>query len=201
MKRLSLLQYSYAIFEKVHGEARPARFAINCRKTVLQTLVMWLIFLAIGPFVVWQIETALSFSRWRFTFAYQAVLGNFLFCSGAALAWTSAYFLISRGQGTPLPSQAPRHFVVAGPYRYVRNPMAMGSLGQGIAIGIGLGSPLVLLYVLCGILMWNYVARPWEEFDLTRRFGASYELYRQSVRCWLPRCHAYGGECKIKGDQ
>jgi protein-S-isoprenylcysteine O-methyltransferase Ste14 len=55
------------------------------------------------------------------------------------------------------------------------------------------GSPLVLLYIVFGILLWNYVARPWEEFDLERRFGAPYIAYRNAVRCWIPRRRAYRG--------
>lgn len=197
---MKLLQFSHEIFEKVHREARPASFALNCRKTVLQTIVMWTIFLGIGPFGVWQIESWLSLSRWRFAVPLQIPIGIAIFCNGAALAWTSAYFLVSRGQGTPLPADSTRCLVVVGPYCYVRNPMAMGSLTQGFAIGIALGSPLVLIYSALGLLMWNYIARPWEEFDLSRRFGASYEEYQRNVRCWWPRCHAYRGAVKIEVD-
>lgn len=199
LKHLRLLSISHAIFEKLHGEARPAHFAVNCRKTVLQTLVMWFIFLGLGPLFTWQIETLLGFSHWRFAFNHQWLCGITLFCAGALLAWSSAYFLVSRGQGTPLPSDAPRHLVIAGPYRFVRNPMAMGSLVQGLAIGLGLGSPLVLIYTSIGIFVWNYVARPWEEFDLARRFGASYEDYRKAVRCWIPRRRAYRAQREIEG--
>ncbi|HEY0073519.1 MAG TPA: isoprenylcysteine carboxylmethyltransferase family protein [Abditibacteriaceae bacterium] len=162
----------------------------------MQTLIMWLIFLGLGPLCTWHIENLLGFARWRFAFEHQLFFGIFTFCCSAALAWGSAYFLILQGQGTPLPADAPRHLVIAGPYRFVRNPMAMGSLAQGLAIGIGLGSPLVLIYGFIGILAWNYIARPWEEFDLARRFGAPYEDYRDSVRCWIPRLHAYQGEDK-----
>ena len=200
-KRLPLHSISHNIFEKLHGEARPAHYAINCYKTVVQSSIMWLVFLGLGPLCTWQIETLLGLSRWRFAFDYQLLSGVILFCCGMALAWVSAYFLVMRGQGTPLPSDAPRHLVIAGPYRFVRNPMAMGSLAQGLAIGIGSGSPLVLIYTGLGILAWNYIARPWEEFDLARRFGTPYEEYRDHVRCWIPLRRAYAGQLEMEEKQ
>jgi len=73
----------------------------------------------------------------------------------------------------------------------VRNPMAMGSFAQGFAVGIFLGSPLVLIYVLIGTVGWNYFVRPWEELDLERRFGEPFVRYRDNVRCWVPRLRGY----------
>ena len=75
---MTLLEISHAIFEKLHGEARPAHLVVNCSKTALQTAVMWLIFLGLGPFIVWQIETWLGLARWRFSFANQVALGYYL---------------------------------------------------------------------------------------------------------------------------
>jgi protein-S-isoprenylcysteine O-methyltransferase Ste14 len=69
--------------------------------------------------------------------------------------------------------------------------MAMCSLGQGIGVGLWLGSPLVLLYVLIGGLLWNIIARPWEERDMEARFGDAFRHYRAQVRCWIPRWKAY----------
>lgn len=69
--------------------------------------------------------------------------------------------------------------------------MACASLLQGVAVGFALGSPLVLLYVLCGALTWNTLARPWEEADMEARFGDAFVNYKQAVRCWLPRLHPF----------
>ncbi len=99
--------------------------------------------------------------------------------------------MVRYGDGTPLPADCTRRLSIAGPYRYVRNPMAMGSLAQGFAVGLFLGSPLVLLYALAGTLGWNFVVRPWEEHDLEQRFGEPYRRYRDAVRCWIPRLHPF----------
>ena len=96
-----------------------------------------------------------------------------------------------RGEGTPLPTACARQLVVAGPYAYVRNPMAVFGLAQGAAVGIALGSWLVLAYVAAGGLLWNAVVRPAEEADMERRFGDAYRRYREQVRCWVPRRASY----------
>ena len=81
--------------------------------------------------------------------------------------------------------------MVSGPYRYTRNPFAIGGLLMGLGIGLWLGSPLTLVYVLLGAMLWNGRARPWEEADLERRFGDPYRHYRRSVPCWRMRLRPY----------
>jgi protein-S-isoprenylcysteine O-methyltransferase Ste14 len=186
-----IIQRIYAVPGKV---ARPATVGINLLKTLTQSLTMWLIFLLIGPLIAFQIESALQnvFDFWwRFASDTTRTVGVLLFLSGWILAWSSAWSIVSRGDGTPLPIACPRKLVICGPYRYVRNPMAMGSLWQGFAIGLFWGSPLILLYVFIGALMWNFGARPWEEHDLEQRFGDDYRDYKQKVKCWIPRLRPY----------
>ena len=91
------------------------------------------------------------------------------------------------GRGTPLPVAMPSRLVIAGPYRFVRNPMAMAGIVQGIAIGILLSSWVVIAYAVIGSVIWNLAVRPHEEADLDQRFGADFRRYRDAVRCWIPR--------------
>ena len=172
--------------------ARPASIAFNTFKTLVQSLLMWLVFLGIGPLCVWAIESKLRLCGWpvaRFWAAPEGAMG--LFCLGWCVAWTSAWVLIRWGQGTPLPLDATNRLVVRGPYRWIRNPMAFASLIQGVAVGLALGSPGVLAYVLCGALAWNFGARPWEEADMEARFGEEFKRYKNAVRCWIPRLRPY----------
>jgi len=71
-------------------------------------------------------------------------------------------------------------------YRYVRNPMAVAGIVQGIAVGWYLGSYAVIVYSLVGAVLWHVVVRPVEEAGLNSRFGKTYTEYRQRVRLWLP---------------
>ncbi|HEX8463465.1 MAG TPA: isoprenylcysteine carboxylmethyltransferase family protein [Abditibacterium sp.] len=171
--------------------AKPASTRYNLLKTLGQTLAMWTVFLAIGPLIAFAIEDFTGLVRFRFAWRGQTLIGAVLFLLGWLIAWTSAYFMVTRGDGTPLPVDSTRKLVVAGPYRWVRNPMAFASLAQGGAIGLIAGSPLVLAYIFAGAWMWNHLARPWEEHDLERKFGAEYARYKREVRCWIPRFKPY----------
>ena len=55
------------------------------------------------------------------------------------------------------------------------------------ASALRIRSAVVIVYALCGSLVWNDLIRPWEEEDLVARFGDEYERYRQRVSCWIPR--------------
>ena len=114
-----------------------------------------------------------------------AGLALVLVASGLGI-W-SAISMSTHGEGTPLPSATARRLVIAGPYRFVRNPMAVAGIAQGVAVGVMAESWLVVVYALCGSLVWNWVVRPLEEADLVARFGTTYAEYAQSVRCWIPR--------------
>jgi len=172
--------------------ARPASWAFNLWKTFVQSALMWLLFLGALPLVVREVESWLLEHGWPLRrFKAPLTLAVALFGGGWMVAWSSAWVLVRWGDGTPLPLDATNRFVVRGPYRWVRNPMAFASLLQGSAVGLALGSPLVLFYVLCGAWMWNYGARPWEEADLEERHGEEYRTYKAAVRCWLPQLRPY----------
>jgi protein-S-isoprenylcysteine O-methyltransferase Ste14 len=120
------------------------------------------------------------------------VAGAALVLAASALGIWSAVAMSVHGEGTPLPSAMARRLVIAGPYRHVRNPMAVSGIAQGMAVGLILGSWLVVVYALVGSLFWNAVIRPLEEADLEERFGAVYAGYRDEVPCWRPRLRAHG---------
>jgi protein-S-isoprenylcysteine O-methyltransferase Ste14 len=171
--------------------AQPAGFRRNMAKTLAQMLTMWAIFLGLLPLTVYYFEDKLGLNAYRFGSPVWQIAGVIVFLLGWLIAQTSAVYMVAYGQGTPLPADCPRELVVRGPYRYVRNPMAIGSFAQGMAVGLLLGSPLVMLYVLMGMVGWNYFVRPWEEMDLERRFGEPYARYRDAVRCWTPKLRPY----------
>jgi protein-S-isoprenylcysteine O-methyltransferase Ste14 len=180
------------LFPAVHVRiARPASTGVNIIKTLAQSLTMWGIFFGVLPALIYRLEGSTWVGRYRFASRWWRFTGVTVFMLGWVLAWTSAVFMVARGKGTPLPADATRELVIDGPYRYVRNPMAMGSFAQGIAVGLYLGSPSVVAYVVVGMVGWNYLVRPWEEMDLEWRFGEPYAHYRDSVRCWVPHLHAY----------
>jgi protein-S-isoprenylcysteine O-methyltransferase Ste14 len=169
--------------------ARPASAPRNAGRTALQIVVFWGLTLGMVPAAIafveqrWQLALALS-EGWAIGVR---IAGVFVFLAASALGLWSAASMSTRGDGTPLPSAMPRLLVVTGPYRFVRNPMAIAGISQGAAIGLMLNSWLVVAYALCGSLVWNWIIRPLEEADLEARFGSAFNEYRDRVTCWIPR--------------
>lgn len=160
-------------------EARPMNYLWV---TIAQMLVFWGVFLVLAPLVIAWVE-----QRWGLHLDTSSrPFGAVLIALASALGVWSAIAMSRFGEGTPLPMATARRLVMTGPYRWVRNPMAIAGIVQGVAVGLILSSWLVVGYALIGSLLWNYAIRPHEEADLEKRFGQSYRLYRDRVRCWLP---------------
>ena len=157
--------------------------------TAAQSLVVWGLALAVVPVLLVAVERRVGVPAFDFSGRWGVALALFVGCS--ALNTASGAVLAVRGRGTPLPVACPRALVIAGPYRYVRNPMAVAGIGQGVAVALGLGSWLVLGYALAGAVLWHAAIRPAEERDLAARFGRAYIAYRNAVPLWRPRGRAY----------
>lgn len=106
---------------------------------------------------------------------------------GLLLFSASLRRFITEGRGTLAPWDPPRHLVVAGAYRYVRNPMISGVLL------VLIGEALLLLswsHVMWALIFFviNAIYIPLiEEPRLAERFGESYREYCQHVPRLLPR--------------
>ncbi|WP_350349527.1 isoprenylcysteine carboxylmethyltransferase family protein [Agromyces sp. G08B096] len=162
--------------------ARPGR---RIAATAVQITVFWGLFLVVAPLALLALEM-----RWGVHApapAYVRLAGAGVLVLASALGLWAAGAMSTRGDGTPLPSAMPNRLVIAGPYRYVRNPMAVSGILQGVAVGVILSSWLVVMYALIGSLVWNFMVRPHEEANLAHRFGDAFERYRAEVRCWVPR--------------
>lgn len=155
----------------------------NALKTLVQIICMWTILLVAIPAVILE---AFDAFRWP-AGGWPLWLGGILFGCCSLLGLSSAYVMVRDGQGTPLPLDQTNRLVVSGPYAYLRNPMAVAGLGQGLAVALITQSVPVLVYVAIGALLWQVVVRPMEERDLSERFGDSYRCYCQEISCWIPR--------------
>lgn len=158
-------------------------------KTFTQIVVVWAIILVIFPYLISIVENKLGIPRLEFPF--QKHIAAVLFVSVSSIGVFSAYIMAKIGLGTPLPLDHASKLVLRGPYSFVRNPMAVSGIGQGLAVALFLGSPLVAIYALMGSLIWQLIFRPLEEEDLRRRFGIEYENYCIATKCWIPRFRPY----------
>jgi protein-S-isoprenylcysteine O-methyltransferase Ste14 len=119
---------------------------------------------------------------WRWLAAAPSVLG---FALALRCVWDFGW----TGHGTPAPMVPPRRLVVAGFYRYVRNPMYLGfAVGWiGLWVVFGRPDPRTIAAAAAVALGVHLFVLLYEEPTLRRKFGADYELYCQNVSRWLPR--------------
>lgn len=174
---------------KLYRVAAPGSIARHVLATLAQVAVFWSTFLWLLPELVTKVARRWELPRWEQ--GWLAPMGILGFVAMSCLGLASAWVMSTRGRGTPLPMDTARELVVAGPYRFVRNPMALAGIGQGVAVGVWRGEPAVVAYALLGGFAWHFVARPSEERDLLERFGERYALYRRHVPLWRPRWRPY----------
>jgi protein-S-isoprenylcysteine O-methyltransferase Ste14 len=90
-----------------------------------------------------------------------------------------------RSRTSIVPIRPATTLVIAGPYRFTRNPMYVGLAVLTVALGLFLDSWwLIVLLVPVLFVVRAFVIAP-EERYLERRFGADYVAYTRRVRRWL----------------
>ena len=107
------------------------------------------------------------------------LLGGFLLLMGSAI--TS----FRRRRTSVLPFRPATTLVIAGPYRYTRNPMYLGAALLVLALGFWLNTwwPILLLIPTLVIIQRYVIGR--EESYMRRRFGSEYDAYTRQVRRWI----------------
>jgi protein-S-isoprenylcysteine O-methyltransferase Ste14 len=114
------------------------------------------------------------------------VLGLFCIAVGCVLLGTCIFEFARSGRGTLSPVDPPRHLVVRGLYRYVRNPMYLSVTIIVLGEVLVTGSPALAVYGAIWFLCANLFVIGYEEPTLRRHFGASYDDYRQRIGRWIP---------------
>ena len=169
-------------------ESGTSSVSANILKTLTQIIVMWGVFLLLLPIALGRIGLSLALPAlpWVSPWICLAV-----FVAAGSTGICSAMMFAVHGKGTPLPLDATTRFVVMGPYRFIRNPMAACGILQGVCVGAAMQSIVVVLYSLADCVVWHIYARPWEEADLEARFGEDYTRYKAAVHNWVPRVKPY----------
>jgi len=146
-------------------------------------LALW--FWLLPPWLGFRVDLA-GPARWRWIAAVPSALGF-------AVALRCIWDFGRTGHGTPAPFIPPKRLVVAGFYRYVRNPMYVGFfvgwVGLWVVFGrANLAAIVAVAAVVVGVALF---VRLYEEPTLRRMFGADYEEYCRNVPRWLPRIHPW----------
>jgi len=177
----------------IHGKAgqSPATIRVTTMNrwpallwTLGQTTIFWIAFLWILPMGIVELEQHIEWNA--FSHPFQTASSATLFFVASCLGLGSGITMAIRGNGTPLPTATAPCLVIAGPYRFVRNPMAVAGIIQGMAVGWYLGSVSVIVYSFAGAVLWHIAVRPVEEHDLAGRFGENYARYQSQTGLWVP---------------
>jgi protein-S-isoprenylcysteine O-methyltransferase Ste14 len=97
----------------------------------------------------------------------------------------SAVSLFSRARTHLIPNRPANSLVIAGPYRFTRNPMYVALTVAYLGVCVLMQSlwALVLLPLVLATISRKVIAP--EEAYLERRFGGEYGEYKTRVRRWL----------------
>jgi protein-S-isoprenylcysteine O-methyltransferase Ste14 len=131
-------------------------------------------------------------SQWRvqapfFGFPPIRVIGILLITAGVLVLLESFVRFAVQGLGTPAIVYPPRHLVVTGFYRYVRNPMYVAVVSTILGEAIVSGSLILLGYASLVWLVSHLFVVCYEEPVLRKKFGAEYVRFCGNVPRWIPR--------------
>lgn len=163
-----------------------ARAHVNAIKSLLFLILVAGLGAGYVPFALLpsgpQVETGL--------FAYLAF--PLWFLGGVTVLWCFSDFAF-KGRGTPNPMDPPKALVATGLYRYVRNPIYLGTLAIIAGHWLWFKSIWILAYAIIVLLAFHLFVILYEEPTLKRKFGATYENYCRSTPRWIPKIRKSSG--------
>ena len=114
-------------------------------------------------------------------------LGMLCIAVGTIFLLTCIWEFARRGRGTLSPADPPRHLVVSGLYRFVRNPMYLSvTLVVFGEVLLTFSTPLFTYWIIWFVIV-NLFVMGYEEPTLRGQFGDEYERYTRNVGRWIPR--------------
>ena len=105
---------------------------------------------------------------------------------GFIILWCFWDFIV-KGKGTPAPIDPPKKLIASDLYRFVRNPMYVGVLLMLFGHFLWFGYWSLLAYTVFFFIAFHLFVIGYEEPNLRKRFGATYDDYLQKVPRWIPR--------------
>ncbi len=112
------------------------------------------------------------------------ILGMVFGAGGMALLITCWGLFKTRGTSIR-PDHPATALIIAGPYRYSRNPIYVGLLLLYVALALLLAIGWFYVFLPGIVAYLRFFVIPREEAYLLRRFGEEYEAYTHRVGRWL----------------
>lgn len=151
-------------------------------KTVLKNIFSFIL-----PFTVLILIPRLIEKEWNIQTNLYFAFGLILTITGLSLMIATISSFIRIGKGTLAPWAPTKKLVIAGAYRYVRNPMITGVFTVLLGEAIMFGSISILKWSVLFFLINTAYFILSEEPQLEKRFGEDYRIYKKNVNRWLPR--------------
>ena len=126
----------------------------------------------------------LGFDRASPSLSLPSIIGAVLMCLGTTVI-VMALGLFRDNKTRPEPWQPASTLVIAGIYKWTRNPMYLGMAVFSLGMALLFESIPATLLVLLAIAVIDRLVITREEAYLLRRFGDDYRAYRSRVRRWL----------------
>ena len=116
-----------------------------------------------------------------------SIIAVVLLVAGFSIGILTVATQFDQADGTPIPMMPTKKLIVTGPFRYCRNPMALGTILAyfGIVVLASSLSSFVLYLIMISALL-AYIKRI-EERELEDRFGQEYVKYKEIVPFIIPR--------------
>lgn len=153
--------------------------------SILFGLIVGLLLVILFPYLFYSASN--YFDLFVVDYYLLKIVGVILILIGGSLfLYCSKLFKII-GRGTPVPIEPPKKIVQQGLYQHVRNPMYLGYFAIVLGEAMFLGAALLFAYTVVFILITHIYVIYFEEQDLKKRFGSSYDEYTKQVPRWMPK--------------
>ena len=124
------------------------------------------------------------FPIWEGTRFSSPWLGALLGLMGFFVMTWAAHLFKQQGLAI-MPTARTAHITTAGPYRFTRNPMYLGTVLLLLGLSLYIGTMPFYLSTIGYFAILNFVFCCYEETKLAEAFGDEYGEYRNRVRRWL----------------
>jgi protein-S-isoprenylcysteine O-methyltransferase Ste14 len=115
------------------------------------------------------------------------VVGALLMVVGIATLVDVFARFVRDGAGTPSPAAPTTHLLIGGAFRHLRHPMYVATATVIVGEALLFAQPILFVGAAAYLTAMATLAHTIEDPRLARRFGASYDTYRQAVPGWIPR--------------
>jgi len=117
--------------------------------------------------------------------------------AGAALRWWGTSYL--RGHVMADKHMHSDRLIIAGPFRFVRNPLYVGNFFIAAAYGLYFPPPALVVAVVLMVAVLAVVAHA-EAEGLRRQHGAAYDAYAKRVHAFLPTLRPAAATATVQPD-